>query len=79
MNDNYSKFNTDLFIKYIAKYLILGLIVTISAYYIPLIYKTSLRKPTINEVISIGLIASITMLLIDHIININEKKLNYSS
>jgi hypothetical protein len=52
-------------IRLILKYVIEGLIITITAYYIPIMYKTSLRKPTFNEIFSIGLTASLTMLLLD--------------
>lgn len=74
MNETESHFNTYTFVNFILKYIILALIISITAYYIPLIYKTSLRKPTINEVLSIGLISSILILLIDYITyKINDK------
>lgn len=53
------------FIRVILKYALEGLIIAIAAYYIPLMYKTSLRKPTFNEIFSIGLTASLTMVILD--------------
>ena len=53
------------FIRLILKYALEGLIIAVAAYYIPLLYKTSLRKPTFNEIFSIGLTASITMIILD--------------
>jgi len=53
------------FLKLILKYILEGLIITLTAYYIPLMYKTSLRKPTFNEIFSIGLTASLTMVILD--------------
>lgn len=54
------------FIKICLKYVIEGFIIAICALYIPTFYKASLRKPTINEVFSIGLTASLTMVLLDY-------------
>lgn len=65
MNNN-KKMKEKVFIKYILQ----GFVVAIAAYYIPLIYKTSLRKPTINEILFISLTAAFTMFLLD-------KQLNY--
>lgn len=53
------------FIRLIMKYVLEGLIIALVAYYIPLMYKTSLRKPTVNEIFSIGLTASLTMMILD--------------
>lgn len=53
------------FIRLILRYVLLGIIIAITAYYIPLLYKTSLRKPTFNEIFSIGLTASLTMIILD--------------
>jgi hypothetical protein len=53
------------FIRVILKYALEGLIIAIAAYYIPLMYKTSLKTPTFNEIFSIGLTASLTMIVLD--------------
>jgi hypothetical protein len=53
------------FLKLVLRYILEGLIITLTAYYIPLMYKTSLRKPTFNEIFSIGLTASLTMVILD--------------
>jgi hypothetical protein len=53
------------FVKLVLRYILEGLIITLTAYYIPLMYKTSLRKPTFNEIFSIGLTASLTMIILD--------------
>lgn len=55
------------FIKIIIKYLLQGFAVAIAAYYIPVMFKTSLRKPTVQEITSIGLTASLTMLVLDFV------------
>ena len=39
------------------KYLIEGLAMVLVAFYIPLLYKSSLRKPTFNEVVYLALTA----------------------
>ena len=57
------------FIRMVLKYAIEGLIIAIAAYYIPLMYKTSLRTPTFNEIFSIGLTASLTMVVLDFFSN----------
>jgi cytochrome c oxidase assembly factor CtaG len=54
-------------VKIIIKYLLQGFAVAIAAYYIPVMFKTSLRKPTIQEITSIGLTASLTMLVLDFV------------
>lgn len=48
-----------------SKYVTAGLITAICAYYIPLLYKNSLRKPTLREIILLGLTASLTMFVLD--------------
>lgn len=50
------------------KYILQGLAIAIAAYYVPVMYKTSLRKPTLNEILSISVIASITMFILDYFI-----------
>ena len=47
------------------KYIMLGFIVAIVSYYVPLIYKMSLRKPTFNEIFLISITAALTMYMID--------------
>lgn len=47
------------------KYIIQGIAIAIVAYYIPLIYKRSLRKPTFNEVFLIAITAALSMYIID--------------
>ena len=49
------------------KYLIEGLATVLVAFYIPLLYKTSLRKPSFNEVMSLALIAALTMMILDYV------------
>jgi hypothetical protein len=51
------------------KYIIQGFIIAITAYYIPVMYKTSLRKPTMNEILSISLTAALTMFMLDYFIS----------
>jgi cytochrome c oxidase assembly factor CtaG len=51
------------------KYIIQGFIIAIAAYYIPVMYKTSLRKPTTNEIFSISLTAALTMFMLDYFIS----------
>jgi len=48
------------------KYLIEGLAMVLVAFYIPLLYKTSLRKPTFSEIMSLALIASLSMMILDY-------------
>jgi hypothetical protein len=56
---------TNLFVKLILKYVTEGIVIASCAYYVPIFFKNSLRKPTINEVFSIALTASFTMFLLD--------------
>lgn len=53
----------------ITKYLIQGLVIAMLAFYLPTIYKITIRKPTINDVLIIGLIASLTMFTLDYFSN----------
>lgn len=48
------------------KYIIQGIAIAIVAYYIPLIYKRSLRKPTFNEVFLIATTAALSMYILDY-------------
>ena len=49
-----------------SKYIIQGLAIAIAAYYIPVTYKTSLRKPTFNEIFLISITAAFTMFILDY-------------
>lgn len=53
-------------LKVSTKYILQGLAIAIAAYYVPLMYKTSLRKPTFNEIFLISITAAFTMLLLDY-------------
>lgn len=53
-------------LKVSTKYILQGLAIAIAAYYIPLMYKTSLRKPTFKEIFLIAITAAFTMLLLDY-------------
>jgi hypothetical protein len=48
-----------------SKYILQGLAIAVAAYYVPLMYKTSLRKPTFNEIFLISLTAAFTMFILD--------------
>ena len=49
------------------KYLIEGITMVLVAFYIPMLYKTSLRKPSLYEVCTLALIAALTMMILDYI------------
>lgn len=51
------------------KYILQGIVIAIAAYYIPIMYKTSLRKPTFNEIFSISITAAFTMFILDYFIS----------
>lgn len=53
-------------VKVSTKYILQGLAIAIAAYYVPLMYKTSLRKPTFNEIFLIAITSAFTMLLLDY-------------
>jgi hypothetical protein len=57
-----------LFFKTFSKYLTEALIITLVAYYIPIFLKYTLRKPTIQESLSIGLLSAIIMMVLDGVI-----------
>jgi len=48
------------------KYLIQGFAIAVFAYYVPLTFKQTLRKPTFNEVFLISLTAALTMYMLDY-------------
>jgi hypothetical protein len=64
--DTTNKFSINLLIQLAFRYILEGVIIAMAALYIPTIYKSSLRKPTMNEIFSIGLTAALTMLLLDY-------------
>lgn len=47
------------------KYIIEGIIIAIVAFYVPLMFKTSLRKPTIIEILGLAITAALTMFILD--------------
>jgi hypothetical protein len=62
-----SKTNPKNIIKISIKYLIEGFIMVIVAFYIPTLYKTNLRKPTLQEIFTLGLIAALSMMILDYV------------
>ena len=54
------------FSQILIRYIIQGIAISITAFYIPTIFKTSLRKPTFQEILLIGFTASFTMYLLDY-------------
>lgn len=55
-------------IKLASRYLLQGLIIALAAYYVPIMYKTSLRKPTLQEIALISITAACTMYMLDQFI-----------
>lgn len=54
-------------IKMSIKYIIEGLVMVIVAFYIPTLYKTSLKKPTFQEIFTLGLVAALSMMILDYV------------
>lgn len=54
-------------IKLSVKYLIEGFVMVLVAYYIPTLYKTSLRKPTLQEIFTLALVAALSMMILDYV------------
>lgn len=52
----------------VIKYMLQGLVIAIIAYYVTVMYKRRLRKPTINEIFYISITAAFTMYLLDYFI-----------
>lgn len=52
--------------KIFIKYIIQGIAISIAAFYIPTLFKTSLRKPTFQEIGLIGFTAAFTMYILDY-------------
>ena len=61
-----SDINFKVILQIASKYIIQGLAIAMAAYYIPLMYKTSLRKPTFNEICLISITAAFTMFILDY-------------
>lgn len=49
----------------VKKYMIQGLVIALVAYYVPIKFKTSLRKPNLMEVFGISVTAAMTMFILD--------------
>lgn len=65
---NQSDMDLNQVLKLSTKYILQGLAIAVAAYYIPVMYKTSLRKPTFKEIFMIALTAAFTMFLLDYFI-----------
>lgn len=68
----HSEFNYKKVLQIALKYIIQGIAIAIVAYYVPLLLKHSLRKPTFNEILLISLTASISMYILDYFTNMGE-------
>jgi|688.fasta_scaffold547023_2 hypothetical protein len=66
MSDN--NINNSNVIQIASRYILQGLAIALAAYYVPIMYKTSLRKPTFQEISLISITAAFTMFLLDQII-----------
>lgn len=64
--DNF-KFEPKNIMKMSFKYLIEGLVMVLVAFYIPTLYKTSLRKPTLQEIFTLALVAALSMMILDYV------------
>lgn len=62
----HKEFDFKLALKIASKYIIQGFAIAIVAYYVPLIYKKSLRKPTFKEIFLISITASLSMYILDY-------------
>jgi hypothetical protein len=67
MSEN-NKINMENALQIASRYILQGLAIAIAAYYVPLMYKTSLRKPTFNEIFLISITAAFTMFILDQFI-----------
>lgn len=56
----------DNYINQAIRYLTEGVVIALCAYFIPVFFKNSLRKPTLSEVINIALVASVSVFLLDN-------------
>lgn len=54
------------FLKNCTKYIIEGIAIAVVAFYVPIFYKTSLRKPSLREVFTLAIITSFTMIVLDY-------------
>lgn len=68
----HSDFNYKEVLQIALKYIIQGIAIAIVAYYVPLLLKHSLRKPTFNEILLISLTASISMYILDYFTSMGE-------
>jgi hypothetical protein len=48
-----------------SKYIIEGIAIALVAFYVPLMFKTSLRKPTMYEIFGLSITAALTMFILD--------------
>lgn len=56
----------DNYVRQAVKYLTEGFVIAICAYFIPIFFKNSLRKPTLSEILNIALVASVSVFLLDN-------------
>lgn len=63
-----NKINTSEILQIAARYILQGLAIALAAYYVPVMYKTSLRKPTFQEIFLISITAAFTMYILDQFI-----------
>jgi len=63
MSDN--KINIKMTSELILRYMLQGFAIAFAAYYVPVMYKTSLRKPTFREIMMIAITAAFTMFILD--------------
>lgn len=68
MSETDNKINMENAIQIASRYILQGLAIALAAYYVPLMYKTSLRKPTFNEIFLIAITAAATMFILDKFI-----------
>jgi hypothetical protein len=61
-----SEIDTPSVLQLASRYILQGLAIALAAYYVPIMYKTSLRKPTFQEIFLISITAAFTMFILDH-------------
>lgn len=69
MSENDNKITKNNVLQISARYILQGLAIAMAAYYVPLMYKTSLRKPTFNEIFLISITAAVTMFILDQFVS----------
>jgi hypothetical protein len=67
MSENKTQDFTSASLYIASRYILQGLAIALASYYIPLMYKTSLRKPTFQEIFLISITAAFTMFLLDQL------------